>query len=1586
MPRVTAASVPRLLPYLEAGLAPAASAEQYAGALIVTAQLASRANLAGPLTEALLEGVAKGARAPLRAQALQALLCLCRTQAVATLPSRAFKHLAKLPELASHFSDLCRGYRADALAAPLVRALASHAATHANYERTLAAVVKEAPLSDDAVNALVDALAELATFTTTGSDLRNKDPTMNPKGLEEDEQPEEEEETRRAIASRVLRLTDAYHPAATSRAVDRLLARNEREKRREAEAETETETETARASSHHPAASSAAARDATEEFLRGALAGSASGPMPGHAASLGAALDHPSAGLREAALRELRRGGLAVGAFSSSGGGPRGVGSSSLLSGALLRRVVDDHPRVAALAASLPDLRRGVGDDAALFDAARERLGLAASACGGKSPDAELERAAGKRLAKLACGTLAVCSEDAGEATGETKAKGGEGAAGAAGAEGADSDSDTDSDSDSGAGGAGRGVGGVGPVGGPLAGRAASLAFGYLTHSPATRAIARATLEAAKRNPHFALAGLRSRRFESALAKAADLAKAPAPGPGSDSGKRSRSGKPEKPNTKGDAGARSKKPDKEARARADAATNRAIVSALAEGLGADPVVGGDGHALGGRTLVPGGGKVVDSGRRLWALETWRDGSPRARATLLLALREAVVTREGTPGGAAALEALWATLRAAWETVVVVGAGDEEEEEAAGEEGEAAANIEESTFRSVAKNRADAVPSIARSAFRAVVRSRDADAATLAEAFARAAAAEEAAPGRFRATLERAAREAAARRGDADPAAFLASRAGAGDDAVRRAALELLGTLGGTLDLDDPATRASAFAALVSACGAKDPKARGKACRAVAALAPKGTAAAASSSPGRKKKGHASSASSGGDAAAALIPWRALAGAAGDLADATKSVDARETLREAFADALSPANLGGDDAAAAATTAALAAATRWGLASSPPPRGEGDPSRGPEEKESGEWVVGARALRRLVATFRGVGDAAAKANALAPALRRACRGPAEAEAELELEAEALAVDVLECAYADAETARAAFAEPPLDASETRLATTPALAAFLSAMLGPSAAARTAAFSACGDASFFAALPPRARARVLAALFAAVGRDPDAGARTAARNAVDSARLAAGDFERVILDAADALANARGSAGPRETDAEPAENEPDARRPAKKRFVPAKKRVSSSEAFEEASEASGSASLDAASGTSSASALARVDAAIAALEVLSWKSESEVDGRVTLAAACQRALAALLDDAAERARAGAREVAADAGADAGAEGGAAEGGAAASGAAASGAATGGYAQSLALSTLEMLARADADSKSKGASGSSPGGRALPAASSSSSWDVALATRAVRDAEAGPAREAALLYLATLAEAHPEGVLSHVLDVSAALADVASDDAGGGERDDALSRKALERALAAVVPAWISGGLGVAEAAAKVVDALPDVPPHRRATLCVALLDACPDKREGLPRTLTSLLARADALETAAREKAARRARRAKRRAEKEAPGRVREEAIATAEMEERAARESTAWVMDLAAGLLAREPATTAVDALAATMRVRRARERSERLFRRRGRFSSVFTFGTRTRTRARGKRKRKRASRAPRASR
>mmetsp|Transcript_3362 Transcript_3362/g.7871 ORF Transcript_3362/g.7871 Transcript_3362/m.7871 type:complete len:461 (-) Transcript_3362:20-1402(-) len=207
MPRVTAGVVPRLLPYLEAGLAPAASAEQYAGALIVATQLASRAPLAAPLTEALIEGVAKGARSPLHAQSLQALLALCQTQAVKDLPSRAFKHLVKLPDLPSHLADLCRGYRADALTVPLVRALAASAAQHVNYERVLAGVVQEAPLTAVAVTALVRALVALAG---EGADSAGATPAGAEAGKE--------------VAARTLRLLDAHHPAAASAAVDTVLS------------------------------------------------------------------------------------------------------------------------------------------------------------------------------------------------------------------------------------------------------------------------------------------------------------------------------------------------------------------------------------------------------------------------------------------------------------------------------------------------------------------------------------------------------------------------------------------------------------------------------------------------------------------------------------------------------------------------------------------------------------------------------------------------------------------------------------------------------------------------------------------------------------------------------------------------------------------------------------------------------------------------------------------------------------------------------------------------------------------------------------------------------------------------------------------------------------------------------------------------------------------------------------------------------------------------------------------------------------------------------------------------------------------
>ena len=144
-------------------------------------------------------------------------------------------------------------------------------------------------------------------------------------------------------------------------------------------------------------------------------------------------------------------------------------------------------------------------DDDALFEAAAERLASASAACSGKHADAESERAVAKRCVALACAALAAPFE--------------EGESGETGEGGGSDDSESDSEE--------------GKMGrrrrrrrrrrarvGALAGRGAALAFGHLTFSPSTRAVARAAIDAARRNRHPALSGLRGKRFRRALERA----------------------------------------------------------------------------------------------------------------------------------------------------------------------------------------------------------------------------------------------------------------------------------------------------------------------------------------------------------------------------------------------------------------------------------------------------------------------------------------------------------------------------------------------------------------------------------------------------------------------------------------------------------------------------------------------------------------------------------------------------------------------------------------------------------------------------------------------------------------------------------------------------------------------------------------------------------------------------------------------------------------------------------------------------------------------------------------------------------
>jgi U3 small nucleolar RNA-associated protein 10 len=154
----------------------------------------------------------------------------------------------------------------------------------------------------------------------------------------------------------------------------------------------------------------------------------------------------------------------------------------------------------------------------------------------------------------------------------------------------------------------------------------------------------------------------------------------------------------------------------------------------------------------------------------------------------------------------------------------------------------------------------------------------------------------------------------------------------------------------------------------------------------------------------------------------------------------------------------------------------------------------------------------------------------------------------------------------------------------------------------------------------------------------------------------------------------------------------------------------------------------------------------------------------------------------------------------------------------------------------------------------------------------------------------------------------------------------------------------------------------------ACARVVDALPDAPDHRRAGLVSAFLkatDLCVNQHEvggnpetnaetdetkkrmssstdramGLAIVARELLTRAESLEAAAEASARRRAAKAARRAAKEG-GAAAAAALEAIEMEKaRAIETASAWVGNLVATLLARETATAAVSALVRVAEVR-----------------------------------------------
>ena len=364
MKRLPEECLPWLLQYVNGGLEKSASLDHHAGALILVAQLASRAQLARALVDALLVSIAKAVRSPVETHSLQAALQLMRTQAVKALPQHAITYFVKTAALPEMLRELSLGSSADALLLPLLAGMMERLAVHHTYRDTLVAILQSVPvdsLAETLAATLLDAVAQACV--AANSEARPDDDTSSSVTAMRD----------------VLRALHRRCPKVVERSAERSLLLHKAR------------------GSYEPFAS----------FLRDAFGGTGAQPLRDHSGvMLASGLEHDDPVVREAALHELL---LHVRTGSGVADVNEEESTSMLLRpgylrDVLLRRVCDSDPRVVSAVLALEPLADLVADDAALFAAAASSLHAVARTLRGSASQGGKGgglRGSAKRLLKL---------------------------------------------------------------------------------------------------------------------------------------------------------------------------------------------------------------------------------------------------------------------------------------------------------------------------------------------------------------------------------------------------------------------------------------------------------------------------------------------------------------------------------------------------------------------------------------------------------------------------------------------------------------------------------------------------------------------------------------------------------------------------------------------------------------------------------------------------------------------------------------------------------------------------------------------------------------------------------------------------------------------------------------------------------------------------------------------------------------------------------------------------------------------------------------------------------------------------------
>ncbi|KAK9703316.1 snoRNA-binding rRNA-processing protein utp10 [Basidiobolus ranarum] len=160
LPTISDAFMLNIMPYVFDGIRAKSSPEFQLASYMLVSQLSTRAVFSAETCDGILSAMTQHFT-----DARSLLLCaiqLFQTQEeLVEMPEKAFKHIAKIPELNDLLADICSKYASNKFLYPFLLSLIQHSGQHENYDNVLKSVLQQEKLPSTMVQSLCESILDL---------------------------------------------------------------------------------------------------------------------------------------------------------------------------------------------------------------------------------------------------------------------------------------------------------------------------------------------------------------------------------------------------------------------------------------------------------------------------------------------------------------------------------------------------------------------------------------------------------------------------------------------------------------------------------------------------------------------------------------------------------------------------------------------------------------------------------------------------------------------------------------------------------------------------------------------------------------------------------------------------------------------------------------------------------------------------------------------------------------------------------------------------------------------------------------------------------------------------------------------------------------------------------------------------------------------------------------------------------------------------------------------------------------------------------------------------------------------------------